>query len=88
MPMKVLVTKTDHLICLKHGKLVKTDINFKIIKRGASIFPKLVMCFSLLSRFLRYQIYAQTFISKDEILISIKGRLCLIDMLIILAIQF
>ena len=37
------------------------------------------MCFSLLSRFLRYQIYAQTFISKDEILISIKGRLCLID---------
>ena len=69
----------NNSIAIQRGRLVLLDKNLNVIKKGGKLFNSLLYSLGIFRRLLRYAIYSSLRINKEEILISIKKGLYLIN---------
>ena len=69
----------NNSIAIQRGRLVLLDKNLNVIKKGDKLFNPLLYSLGIFRRLLRYAIYSSLRINKEEVLISIKNGLYLIN---------
>lgn len=77
--MQFISIKQNNSIAIQKGRLVSLDNKLNVVEKGDKLFNSLLYSSGIFRRLLRYAIYSSLRLNEEEVLVSIKKGLYLIN---------